>query len=279
MQCFQKNPNLRVTAKKLLTHPWILNARRTDAVVPIKPTKYDEAVKSVQQWNEALKAPDNGTVRNESRGASASPVPPPRVEPFPKLTTNGQPVPIPYRERPSHLSGVASIDTYGLANDEPEDYDDDFASSISPSALQLPQLRPKDNFAGMLSSDKLKAYANNQIPNGTATMETFGSGKPDELFDPNETVRPPSPVKANRQNRNARIMYRKLSQPNTQILRDAPTHLQAPFRPPQVKRTSSAFRENENIADDYSELVLDDDVALDQRLHQVMHVCICFSYS
>ncbi|KAG9971252.1 hypothetical protein KCU78_g23609, partial [Aureobasidium melanogenum] len=56
MQCFQKDPNLRVTAKKLLKHPWILSGRRSDQPVA-KPTQYDEAVKSVQQWNEALKSP------------------------------------------------------------------------------------------------------------------------------------------------------------------------------------------------------------------------------
>ncbi|KAH0389234.1 hypothetical protein KCU92_g136, partial [Aureobasidium melanogenum] len=42
MQCFQKDPNLRVTAKKLLKHPWILSGRRSDQPVA-KPTQYDEA--------------------------------------------------------------------------------------------------------------------------------------------------------------------------------------------------------------------------------------------
>lgn len=279
MQCFQKDPNLRVTAKKLLKHPWIVNARRTDSVVPVKPTKYDEAVKSVQQWNEALKAPDTGTVRNESRGASASPIPQLRPDAPPKLQTSAAPMPTPFRNRLGHLSEPANADVF-RSPDSPEDdnWDDDFASSITPSALQLPHLRPIDNFAGMLSSDKLKAYASNRSPIGEENWDTMDEKRIDEMFDGNETVRPPSPIKlkANRQNRNARIISRTASQPKTQILRDSQAHLQAPPRPPQMKRTSSAFREN--VVEDFSDLVLDDDVALDQRLHQVMQVS-CRNYS
>lgn len=58
MQCFQKDPNLRVSARKLLKHPWIVNAKRSDSVVRTPTTKYDEAVKSVQQWNAALQSPN-----------------------------------------------------------------------------------------------------------------------------------------------------------------------------------------------------------------------------
>ncbi|BFZ61723.1 Protein kinase of the Mitotic Exit Network [Saitoella coloradoensis] len=60
MQCFQKDPNLRVSAKKLLKHPLIMAAKKGEAfnsVLDQPTTKYDDAVKSVQQWNEALKTP------------------------------------------------------------------------------------------------------------------------------------------------------------------------------------------------------------------------------
>nr|WVH01951.1 cytokinesis protein [Naematelia aurantialba] len=97
-QCFQKDPNLRVSAKKLLRHPWMMSARKHLAVgpapialptsQPVSPVKtksgstrnatsnggarvdkpvtvYDEAVQRVQQWNEALNASPRplGTVR------------------------------------------------------------------------------------------------------------------------------------------------------------------------------------------------------------------------
>lgn len=40
-----------------------------------------------------------------------------------------------------------------------DNWDDDFASSISPSALHLPHIKGQDNFGGLLSSDRLKAFA------------------------------------------------------------------------------------------------------------------------
>ncbi|KAG0217908.1 hypothetical protein BGX33_009207 [Mortierella sp. NVP41] len=63
MQCFQKDCNLRVSAKKLSKHPWIQMSRKKgtgsqrsrERAVPA----YEEAVKSVQQWNEALKGSSN----------------------------------------------------------------------------------------------------------------------------------------------------------------------------------------------------------------------------
>ena len=69
--CFQKDCNLRISAKKLLRHPWMVAARKqlaaqqggkasegpTDAPArrPVSNYNYDEAVLKVQEWNEALK--------------------------------------------------------------------------------------------------------------------------------------------------------------------------------------------------------------------------------
>jgi serine/threonine protein kinase len=89
MQCFQKDPNLRVSARKLLKHPWIVNARRSDSVVRTQPTKYDEAVKTVQEWNEALKSPSAGygsLRRSSTKQTPSSPIPP-RREHLPSLVT------------------------------------------------------------------------------------------------------------------------------------------------------------------------------------------------
>lgn len=75
MQCFQKDPNLRVSARQLLKHPWMMSARkqldrihqsaqassrrlntsngdsnrRSTAAVP-----YEETVAQVREWNKAL---------------------------------------------------------------------------------------------------------------------------------------------------------------------------------------------------------------------------------
>ncbi|KAF5360481.1 hypothetical protein D9756_004630 [Leucocoprinus leucothites] len=73
--CFQKDSNLRISAKKLLRHPWMISARKqladgkskagNDAEPKPgsegtkKPSNYnfDEALAKVQEWNEALKSP------------------------------------------------------------------------------------------------------------------------------------------------------------------------------------------------------------------------------
>jgi len=77
LQCFQKDPNFRVSARKLLKHPWIAGmntkkpAKTTEDIGAT--TKFEDAVRSVQQWNEAIKSPI-GTP-GESRmvpGASSS---------------------------------------------------------------------------------------------------------------------------------------------------------------------------------------------------------------
>jgi serine/threonine protein kinase len=76
--CFQKDCNLRISAKKLLRHPWMVSARkqmtggtgaggesktkpgeseggREPSKRPVSNYNYDEAVLKVQEWNEALK--------------------------------------------------------------------------------------------------------------------------------------------------------------------------------------------------------------------------------
>lgn len=193
MQCFQKDPNLRVSARKLLKHPWIVNAKRSDAVVPKKPTEYDEAVKSVQQWNEALKSPNAGSLRRASRPMSSSPIPGRRETNHPAVT--------PVRG-PLHLAKPRfNTEQFRSPNNTADDnWDDDFASAISPSALQLPHLRPHDNFGGLLSSEKLKAFASFETVTEEANWDDNFEGdltvkSPHQLTesDPLDTIRPYNP--------------------------------------------------------------------------------------
>ena len=179
MQCFQKDPNLRVSARKLLKHPWIVNAKRSDAVVPKKPTEYDEAVKSVQQWNEALKSSNAGSLRRASRPMSSSPNPGRRELNSGIATPARGP---PYLAKPR----VNTEQFMSPGNAMDDNWDDDFASSISPSALKLPHLRPHDNFGGLLSSEKLKAFASFE----TVTEEVNW----DDEFEGDLTVKSPLQV-------------------------------------------------------------------------------------
>ena len=279
MQCFQKDPNLRVSARKLLKHPWIVSAKRTDSVVPVKPTKYDEAVKSVQEWNEALKSLDSGTLRRDPRqNYSASPIPQ-GIEPAVKLAT---PASIPMKSGLDVPKQRNNTEIYRSPDhDNDDNWDDDFTSSISPTALHLPHLKPVDNFAGMLSSEKLKSYATFETPNTEDNWDrefgvesTIKSTLKLARADPLETVRPRSPQKPKstkqKQERPVKVSQRLPSQPRTQIFRAPLKSAAIPPRPQPPKRSSSLFREDS--VEDYSDLIAKDDVALDQKFHQVLQV-------
>lgn len=278
MQCFQKDPNLRISAKKLLRHPWIMSAKRADAVVPVKPTKYDQAVKTVQEWNEALKSPES-TMRRQPRADSASPLPN-AINARPQLATN--------------LSGPKAGEvqrSHGAVCPSPDDldnnvWDDDFTSSIDSSGLKLPEhLKPIDNFAGALSSEKLKAYATNddgKVVKLNGKVNGFGHTQHDAhalaVSDPLETVRAPSPIKTKQRppkqtqpDRPSSRTQRNLSQPKTQILRGQAKKPSVPAPPEKKrdppKRSSSIFKEEST--GDYSDLIVEDDDAFDQKVNQI----------
>jgi hypothetical protein len=71
MQCFQKDPNLRVSARKLLKHAWIVGSRRSDAPVAKAPSNFSQAVEEVKQWNKALKSSENNL--RTSTGSDSGP--------------------------------------------------------------------------------------------------------------------------------------------------------------------------------------------------------------
>lgn len=183
MQCFQKDPNLRVSAKKLLKHPWIMSGKKAETIVSARPMQYDQAVESVKQWNEALKSPDHDSIRR-SRPTSLSPLPSKK-----ELTSNRHIAPV--LPKPLNISNTKpSTDSFRSPELENDNWDADFASAISPSALQLPHLKPQDNFAGLFSAENLKAYATFE----TVVEEGKANGKWSEV-DPLETVKPFTPQK------------------------------------------------------------------------------------
>lgn len=261
MQCFQKDPNLRVSARKLLKHPWIVNAKRSDAVVPKKPTEYDEAVKSVQQWNEALKSPNAGSLRRASRPMSSSPIPG-RHEP-----NNGVTTPV---RGPLNLAKprVNTEQFRSPSNTADDNWDDDFASAISPSALQLPHLRPHDNFGGLLSSEKLKAFASFETVTEEANWDDNFEGdltvkNPLQLTEPDplETIRP-NPRCANPQR------PKGLAPSNPPKTPSSPTANHRAIAIPAVQQRESPRKTKtslpttqfykESLEDDFSDLIVHD---------------------
>ena len=292
MQCFHKDTNFRATAKKLLKHAWILSSRKEEKST--KPTEYDQAVKSVQQWNEALKSsPPNangGSRRSSARPASRSPVPPTkRQHDTPALQTGQR------KQQSAQLYQSPDDD------DKKDNWDDDFESSISPSALQLPHLKPLDNFAGQFSADRLKQYASfDRAPEVDGTVEEWDGEFEGELtvkspmrlntgnaldtvrpFYPSRTSsnemkhQPPPPSNLPNNRRPSKDQHEgkasKDSQPKTQILRPAQTKAaivktkQAPpLKKPSIVQSPLTYTEDDE--DDYSDLLPADDAAFRKKV-------------
>ena len=262
MQCFQKDPNLRVSARKLLKHPWIVNAKRYDAVVPKKPTEYEEAVISVQQWNAALKSRNAGSLRRTSRPLSSSPVPGRRETNHPAAT--------PARGPLNLAKPRVNTEQFRSPNGTSDDnWDDDFASAISPSALQLPHLRPHDNFGGLLSSEKLKVFASFETVTEEANWDDNFEGdltvkSPLQMgeSDPLDTIRPcnvrRSPTSQPKVTTSNKPALGKVSPVVPRRVTGAPAvnPKQAPAKPKVVLPTAKSYTDSSQ--DDFSDLIAHD---------------------
>ncbi|GAQ07840.1 cytokinesis protein sepH [Aspergillus lentulus] len=267
MQCFQKDPNLRVSARKLLKHPWIVNARRSDSVVPKKSTEYEEAVRSVQEWNEALRSPGAGTLRKPFRHDHQTPSPLRRNQPPSRNTPTKDALPAPVVSN--------AKDQSLLSNATAEDnWDDDFATAISPSALQLPHLRPHDNFGGMLSSEKLKAFASldGTVVKSEDSFEDFNDSFRTTLHcgesDPLQTIRP-FPFRQTGADdgfaQNSPLQME--SKRSTPFVHNVPNLTQNPVPPSRQSRPASFYKENS--VEDYSDLIITDEDVLGRKLNIV----------
>ncbi|KAG6033830.1 hypothetical protein E4U41_006797 [Claviceps citrina] len=146
MQCFQKDPNLRVSARKLSRHAWIAGCRRAEAPVSKAPSNFNQAVEEVKQWNKALNSSEPALRSSTGSDVAAAS----------SRFGGGTPVKGPFGLAKARL-GFEAFKTVELPDND--NWDDDFVTAISPSALHLPHLKAQDNFGGLLSSDKLKAFA------------------------------------------------------------------------------------------------------------------------
>ncbi|KAF9362321.1 hypothetical protein BGX34_006409 [Mortierella sp. NVP85] len=164
MQCFQKDCNLRVSAKKLSKHAWIQmskqkttgNQRGREQTMPA----FEEAVSVVQQWNEALNEPsvrlnrNSGNLRRSLGGRSWERGAPALTEifPSPRPQSRDTPASNSQQERtlappppPPQLLNASSMTAVNPSNYEPEvstdNWDDDFAEI---SSFQLAALEQRD---------------------------------------------------------------------------------------------------------------------------------------
>ncbi|KAB5572603.1 putative SEPH-like protein [Coniochaeta sp. 2T2.1] len=271
MQCFQKDPNLRVSAKKLLKHAWIVGSRRSDAPVAKPPANFSQAVEEVKQWNKALKSSENNL-----RASTGSENGPPQayghhqgsrfdVNPHrTNLTTPAKGPLVLAKPRPS----AEAFRSPELADDD--NWDNDFATAISPGALHLPHVKGQDNFGGLLSSDRLKAFAS--IDDSRGDFESWDEDFGGELmtikppsqfheFDPLEQTIRPFPKKSEKaadqrpasghKRQGSRATGSKSSHPRAPIKPHLGAKFELPPRPDQIYREQSV--------EDYSDLLADND--------------------
>ncbi|EDO01239.1 hypothetical protein SS1G_03713 [Sclerotinia sclerotiorum 1980 UF-70] len=281
IQCFQKDPNLRVSARKLLKHAWIVGSRRTDAPVAKPPTNFNEAVEEVKQWNEALKSPAAaGSFRTSTRSQQlGSPLPARRDPPLRSIHNDSQSnIVTPPKGRLSMSKPKSLASSFRSPETAADDnWDDDFASSITPSALQLPHLKPHDNFGGLLSADRLKSFASFEFANDEAdNWDNNFEGDLVTIKGPNthvetdghelETIRPyrikaPSEIDFE-EDISPRSYSRKPSipppRPKSPVKARAEGKFALPLRP--------AIMYRENTVEDYSDLFVDNDSIFDKRL-------------
>lgn len=299
MQCFQKDPNLRVSARKLLKHPWISTCRRSDAPVSKKPANFSQAVEEVKQWNKALRSSETsmrGSTGAETNAHAFHGQPMSRFNAAAVADPQRPGLAVPAKRRLSITKPKPNAEAFRspeVADDD--NWDNDFATAISPSALHLPHLKPQDNFGGMLSADKLKQFAS---IDETASRDNWDDNFDGELQGPRQfmdqdpqeqTIRPTprrssksaeSATKAqqhgHRRSRSKQISISNISQPRTPTkLSFGNSKFELPLRPESVYR--------EQPTEDFLDLFAENDTLFSPRPsrtrkvsnHASLHSSLC----
>ncbi|KAJ7465176.1 hypothetical protein FB451DRAFT_1262864 [Mycena latifolia] len=193
--CFQKDCNLRISAKKLLRHPWMVAARRQMAEGKAPPAEengaqkpssarpgaqdgqrrplsnynYDEAVLKVQEWNEALKSPSRPS-KHPVRNPSGRPSSPAReIVASPSSSTSGAWRAASGSAPKPHLAEKIQIPPLSFSLQPPEEqtdnWDDDFEEGISLTKLQALEKTPAEPEAtGASVEENVKTIRPNKSP-------------------------------------------------------------------------------------------------------------------
>ncbi|CCJ30742.1 unnamed protein product [Pneumocystis jirovecii] len=256
MQCFQKDPNLRVSAKKLLKHPWLVKQGRLyDKIVPQSTSRYDDVIKSVQQWNAALKSPDIGTIRK----ASVYSTQPFKSTAFCFSANETKELTL------KHVSEVNRLKTEAFRS--PDDsitsnWDNDFITDISPSKLvssnsyNIDDLKSKysqykniKSYKFKQMSDKLKDDMNQEIEKEVALVNfsKLNVSSNEDFEDNMKTIRPIKNIKLD----NESFLDKKL---NTGLI--------------EVNKIADTTSFHHEIIEDYSDLVLENEHSFAQKVDQ-----------
>jgi len=158
-----------------------------------------------------------------------------------------------------------------------DNWDNDFATTISPAALHLPHIKGQDNFGGLLSGDRLKAFASidgqredseNWDDNFDGELLTIKGPRHWSDIDPQEQTIRPLPRKTDkptesRPHHGHRRQKSKASgsgapQPKSPAKAQLGNKFQLPPRPDVVYREQSV--------EDYSDLFADNDHVFNNKL-------------
>ncbi|CAG8554677.1 29355_t:CDS:2 [Gigaspora margarita] len=185
MQCFQKDSNLRVSAKKLLKHPWIVSIQKKNGNTLQQQklsTEYADAVKSVQEWNEALKgakfkpsSPSHRRRRNCTPQVENSDLV--NVMPFNNSSDLITPSSTSTSQQHNRLSVTIEPE------DEGDNWDDDFVDSIPFS--KIANIQSKQSIHKSSDDDDLQIIRPNLFKNGRDKSKklTSRNDKDNKLFE------------------------------------------------------------------------------------------------
>lgn len=171
-----------------------------------------------------------------------------------------------------------------------DNWDNDFATAISPAALQLPHIKPHDHFGGLLSADRLKAFAsidssrdissNWDLDSQGGELMTMKNVQPVQDEDPMEKTIRPNWKPAAKPEKND-------DPPRPRTSRGSPRKRSASSHHKHHSRAKSSVSNKfelpphpgmayrEQSVEDYSDLFADNDGVFSQRL-SLKKVCLFY---
>ncbi|KAI0299616.1 hypothetical protein BC826DRAFT_932423 [Russula brevipes] len=187
--CFQKDCNLRISAKKLLRHPWMLSAKKQMAdgkrlkgevqgTRPLSNYNFDEAVLKVQEWNEALRSPSRPSKHGGRDRLDVA-----------RQELPASPIKPRFNESPSPAALASSLSVFPVSSAARKVVPPATAKNAAPLALPLPAVlrQPEeqtdnwdDDFEEGISFSKLQAL----------DKSTVDDEKQPEHDDNAQTIRP-----------------------------------------------------------------------------------------
>ncbi|ORY83111.1 hypothetical protein BCR37DRAFT_392469 [Protomyces lactucae-debilis] len=266
LQCFQKDPRLRISAKVLRRHAWIQNHKRTESqqlrlAQKRIPIDYEEAVNSVQEYNEKVNGPEIKPSGSRPSGK------PNKASAEPRSTT------------PRPVRVLAQPD-----DDDGDNWDNDFDTQTvvklhHPRATARSTSADPKRPSSSNAKSKPLAVRPDMTPRPRPTKHTSdrvpSRGHADGLDD--ATVRPrmsSTPVSLARLKEQPSSMHRRRQEP---VLRDSvnahantmpppmltPTSKrtdkrQVSQRPPSRPTSQSTLSSFSEAGEDYSDIIVDD---------------------